>query len=149
MKILNATIQDSKEISRVCFLSKAYWGYSKEQLEGWREELTLTQDYILKKRVYKLQEGDKIIAFYAYYKNDNEEAMLDYLFVLPSFIGKGLGHFLMKDYLLRVEKEGFASTILHADPHATDFYLRYGFKIVGKKETSIDGRYLPIMKKAI
>jgi len=36
---------------------------------------------------------------------------------------------------------------LEADPNATNFYLKMGFKIIEQKESSIPNRFLPIMEK--
>ena len=149
MIIKRAHKNDSPKISEVCFLSKAYWGYSKEQMERWRDDLTIDPGYIQKNEVFVLVNEDEIIGFYSYFEDKNKSVMLDNVFLLPAFIGKGLGRFLMDDFIQRVKNEGYLSIILHADPHATNFYSKYGFKIMGKKQTSIEGRYMPIMELSL
>lgn len=149
MIIKRAHKNDSPKISEVCFLSKAYWGYSKEQMERWRDDLTIDPGYIQKNEVFVLVNEDEIIGFYSYFEDKNKSVMLDNVFLLPAFIGKGLGRFLMDDFILRVKNEGYLSIILHADPHATNFYSKYGFNIIGKKQTSIEGRYMPIMELSL
>lgn len=149
MIINQAHTTDAQKISEVCFLSKAYWGYSKEQMENWRDDLTIGPDYIQKNKVFVLLNGGKIIGFYSYFEDKSNTVMLDNIFLLPAFIGRGLGRFLMDDFIERVRNEGYLKIILHADPHATDFYSMYGFKIIGKKQTSIEGRYMPIMELSL
>ena len=38
---------------------------------------------------------------------------------------------------------------LLADPNAIQFYEKNGFEIIAKNESSIKGRYLPIMQKQL
>ncbi|MDA7502197.1 GNAT family N-acetyltransferase [Chitinophagales bacterium] len=90
--------------------------------------------------------NDRPIGYYAYYVRTENEIMLDNLFVLAEFIGKGYGRLLMDDFLARVKKDSALSIILYSDPHSEEFYDYYGFKVIGKKESSIPNRYLPIME---
>lgn len=146
MIIIPAIPQDSKVISSLCYASKSFWGYNKDELEAWRDQLTLTPSYISKNSVFKLIVDDELIAFYAYYKTDKVSVMLDYFFILPDYIGKGFGKVLMDEFLVRVMSEKTHRIVLHADPHAESFYKKYGFISIGKESTSIDGRFLPIME---
>ena len=69
------------------------------------------------------------------------------LFVLPQFIGKGIGKQLLYDSFKQAKlKEANRITLL-ADPNAVPFYIKHGFIIVDKKESSIPNRFLPVMKK--
>ena len=146
MIIIPANPQDSKVISSLCFASKSFWGYNQDQLEAWRDQLTLTPSYITKNSVYKLIVDDEVIAFYAYFKIDKVSVMLDYFFILPDYIGKGFGKVLMDELLVRIMSEKIHRIVLHADPNAESFYKKYGFITIGKEPTSIDGRFLPIME---
>ena len=44
---------------------------------------------------------------------------------------------------------GYEKMIVESDPHAEHFYLRKGFQLIDKKESSISGRYLPVMGKEL
>ena len=108
--------------------------------------LTITEDYIQEKEVYKLQSENNILGYYAYAKLDDNVIKLDNLFIRPSVIGKGLGKKLMIDLFERIQNMEFDRLVLDSDPNAQQFYSKLGFKVIGKMETSIKNRFLPIME---
>ncbi len=146
MKIEKATVKDAKELTELTILSKSYWDYSVQQIEEWKNDLTITEGYILEKEVYKLIDGNQIIGYYSFMKQNNTDIKLDNLFIAPIFIGKGIGKKLMIDFFKRILRIEFERVILDADPNAEKFYSHLGFNVIGKLETSIANRYLPIME---
>lgn len=126
--------------------SKAYWGYSEEQIEMWSEVLTISKEYIATKSVYKLVVNNEIVGYYSFFHESEETIELDNLFVWPDFIGKGFGQILMKDFLLRLENSGIKKVVLDAEPKAEKFYEKIGFVKVGEIQTSIKDRFLPKME---
>lgn len=74
---------------------------------------------------------------------------LNFLFIEPKYIGKGYGKILMLDLISRIKSNKFESITLDADPNAGRFYKNFGFNVIGKLETSIKDRYLPIMELEI
>ncbi|MHA3787384.1 GNAT family N-acetyltransferase [Flavobacterium hauense] len=126
--------------------SKAYWGYSVEQLETWSEALTITQNYIDTKSVYKLVVDGMIIGYYSFVYEDESNVRLDNLFVLPEYIGQGYGQLLLEDFTSKIKATNAKKMILHSDPNAESFYAKFGFIKTGQLETSIPDRFLPIME---
>ena len=149
MQIKSAKINDHQALTTLTKSSKAHWGYSVEQMQKWKKDLTISPTYIQSNKVYKLVEQEKIIAYYSYFKQDTHIVKLDNLFVDPSHMGKGLGKYLMVDFEKRVKKENYKIITLDADPNAFDFYKKLGYKVVGQLASSVKGRYLPIMEKEI
>jgi len=146
MKIEKATNEDAKELTELTILSKSYWDYSEQQIEAWKNDLTITEPYIVEKEIFKLIYENKIIGYYSFFKSNNSDLKLDNLFVTPIYIGKGIGKKLMLDFFKRILVTDFEKVILDADPNAEKFYLNIGFEVIGKLETSIKNRYLPIME---
>lgn len=146
MNIEIATIADAKILTEVTIESKDYWGYGEEQIKAWTDLLTITEDYIQEKEVYKLQYENHIIGYYAYAKLDDSVIKLDNLFIRPNAIGSGLGKKLMIDLFERIQNMEFDRLVLDSDPNAEQFYSKLGFKVIGKMETSIQNRFLPIME---
>ena len=146
MKIIKANSTDAKEITALSLRSKDYWNYGKEQMEQWREDLTITPDYINKFSVFKLVNDDKLVGFYAYKKETAKVVKLTFLFVDPECIGKGYGKILINHFLESMKLTEFESAVVDADPNAEDFYAHIGFKVIGKLKSSIKDRYLPIME---
>lgn len=144
--ISKATIEDAEILTNITKKSKAYWGYSKMQIEAWSSQLTINKTYIETNKVYKLVINDLIVGYYSYIILEENVVQLDNLFLLPEYIGTGLGTFLMNDFLDRCIVLKFQKITLDADPNAENFYKKYGFKIVGQIETSIKDRFMPIME---
>jgi len=149
MLTIPALNSDHQILSHITQQSKAHWGYSPEQLEKWREELTISPQYIEQNEVYKLEIDQEIIAYYAYIVLEDGLVELDNMFVLPDYIGQGYGKYLMNDFMERVKAAGFKTIRLYSEPHAEKFYRKLGFKVVGQFESSIKGRFLPIMERGI
>ena len=147
--VIKAAISDHIILSEITKSSKAYWGYSTEQMALWDEELTITPTYIEQNMVYKFMQDKNPIAYYSLIKISATIIKLDNLFVIPQHIGKGVGKILLDDILIRSVNMGFNEIILDADPNAYLFYKKNGFKIIGQKETSIKNRYLQVMQKKL
>lgn len=149
MNIEKASINDCEILTQITKKSKAHWGYSNEQIEIWSPYLTVSKEYIKTNSVYNLQIEDRIVGYYSFFHESENIIKLDNLFVLPEFIGKGLGKILMSDFLMRLKNQGIQKVVLNSEPNAEDFYAKFGFVKVGQIETSIKDRYLPIMELKI
>lgn len=62
---------------------------------------------------------------------------LDNLFILPEYIGRGFGKYLILNFLNRMRKEKIEKITLDSEPNAEDFYSKIGFVKVGEFQTSI------------
>nr|WP_315252562.1 GNAT family N-acetyltransferase [uncultured Flavobacterium sp.] len=149
MKIEKASINDNEILTAITKKSKAYWGYSEEQILKWNDSLTITATYIETNSVFKLMNNDKTIGYYSYLIKDEKNVILDNLFILPEHIGTGLGKYLMSDFLNRMVNEKFEKITLDSEPNAENFYLKFGFKKIGEFETSIKDRFMPIMEMSL
>lgn len=152
MKIIRAQKNDAKHLTELTLRSKNYWNYGKQQIEEWKEELTISEDYIEENEIFQLvnyEDQKTLFGFYAYNNLDDKNVKLNFLFLEPQFIGKGHGQKLLSDCIERVKTLGYHSITLDADPNATAFYQRNGFKVVGKLQSSIKDRFLPIMKLSL
>jgi N-acetylglutamate synthase-like GNAT family acetyltransferase len=146
MKIEKSKKNDHLNMSEITFAGKAFWGYEKEQLEKWRNDLTITQDYIENNETFKLIVDDEIIGYYSILKLENKTIKLDNLFLLPKFIGKGYGKLLMNHCIKKAKEANMKKIILDSEPNAELFYKSFGFKIYNKLKTSIENRFLPQME---
>lgn len=146
MTVEKALNSDHKTLTEITKKSKAYWGYSDEQIENWSEFLTVTPIYIDTNGVYKLTIEKKLAAYYSFLYEDEKTVKLDNLFVLPEYIGKGFGKFLMRHFLLEMDKTSVNKIILNSEPNAELFYAKLGFVKTGEIETSIKDRFMPVME---
>ena len=146
MKIDKVSDTDTQQLTLLTMRSKAYWGYAPEQIEAWREALTITKDYLKQAEVYKLTQSNELIGYYSYKRLDEQTAKLDNLFIDPKYIRKGYGKSLMHHFLQQVKAGSYKRITLESEPNAAEFYEQFGFIIVGQMETSIPNRYLPTME---
>lgn len=146
MIIEKAIRADHQILTEITKKSKAFWGYSQEQIEIWSGFLTVTPAYIETNPVYKLSIENKIIGYYSFLNDEENSVKLDNLFVLPEFIGKGYGRILMEHFLFSLNKTNITKIKLHSEPNAEQFYAKLGFMKTGQIETSIKDRYMPAME---
>ena len=148
MIIKKSTSELHVKLTEISFVSKKYWNYSDEWMEIWKDDLTITENFITNNYVYHLEnDANEIVGFYAFVKFDNY-IELDSLFVSPEYIGKGFGNLLMTDFLSKVREIDFNYKKLKAEPFAEIFYKKYGFETVELQLSSkIENRFLPIMIK--
>lgn len=145
MTIEKATKTDTEILTSITKKSKTYWGYSEKQILEWSNLLTITNEYLEKNYVFKFIDTEKTIGYYSYFY-DSDSIILDNLFVLPEFIGKGFGMILMQDFLNRVKDSQMKRILLDSEPNAEKFYTKFGFIKIGEIETSIPDRLLPVME---
>lgn len=144
MQVLKAHKEDLTILNQITFASKQFWGYSDEQMEAWKEMLTMSESYLTENTVYKLVQ-EEILGYYSFIIFENY-VELDNLFVIPEKIGKGLGTFLLQHLLDEITKLGHHKIVLFADPNAERFYEKMGFQVIGSKPSQDKTRFLPIME---
>ncbi len=146
MKIEKADIADNEILTSITKKSKAYWGYSAEQIQKWDKNLTISEEYIRGNNTFKLTDNDLIIGYYSCIFENEKTVKLDNLFILPEHIGKGFGKYLLLDFLKKMKEEKIERIILDSEPNAEEFYAKMGFVKIGEFETSIKDRFMPIME---
>ena len=79
------------------------------------------------------------------------ELWLDNLWVLPGFIGKGIGRRLFLHSLERSRVRNASLLKILADPNAESFYRHLGAKKTGEERGEVGGvpRILPVMEIAL
>ena len=111
------------------------------------KELTLDQCYIENNPTFVIEVERSAIGFYSLEHVSASEAELGYLFVEPTFIGKGYGRKLMAHAQQKARHLGYNQMIIQGDPNAEQFYRASGGSVVGaRKSTSIPDRELPVFR---
>ncbi|MDQ6528902.1 GNAT family N-acetyltransferase [Flavobacterium sp. LHD-85] len=146
MTIEKANITDNEILTAITKKSKAYWGYSEEQIQKWDKNLTISQDYIRDNSTFKLVDNDCIVGYYSYIFENENIVKLDNLFISPEYIGKGFGKLLLLDFLNRMKHIRVEKITLDSEPNAEEFYSKMGFVKIGEFKTSIKNRFMPIME---
>lgn len=145
--IFSAKKSDAKNLTDVALKSKSFWGYADEILKSWQQDLTVSERIIQEMIVYKFISDEETVGFYILNQPKKQSIELEFLFVLPDFIRKGIGNQLINHALKEAKKLGCNKVALVADPNAVPFYVSKGFTVIDQKESAIVGRFLPLMQK--
>ena len=142
--------EEADVLSQIAIPAKGYWKYPEHWMELWRPQLMLTLKYVEQNESWVAEEGGISIAFYTLQEKDGK-AWLDNLFVLPTYIGKGLGKKLFLHAVELARDRGYKFLQLEAEPNAIGFYEKMGMRRIGEHQYELDGqpRTLPIMEMTL
>lgn len=138
---------DAERLSRIAYAAKAHWGYPAAWMEEWREIFTFTRGYFETNESWAAVLDDKPVAFCTLQER-NGIAWIENLWVLPEYMGKGIGKQLFVHVIKIARERGFNKLQLESDPNAAGFYARLGMHKIGERRADMDGqsRTLPLME---
>lgn len=136
-------------LSDLALRSKGHWGYDAAFLEACRDELTLRDDELARRRT-TVAELDAAVVGFGTLEGEPPDGELGMLFVDPAAIGRGVGRALLDRLLDRARAEGFTVLTIDADPNAEAFYLAHGaVRVAAVPSASIPGRVLPQLELGV
>jgi N-acetylglutamate synthase-like GNAT family acetyltransferase len=144
LHFIDAEARHAELLRDTLIASKGYWGYSQEQLEQWRANLTFEAEYIARNTVKLVMAESDLIGFFAIVKGDIDE--LDHLWLLPKAIGKGYGNLVFEQVLAECKTLEITEFFIISDPDAEGFYLKKGALKVGEVYSEPQKRMLPKLK---
>jgi len=140
-----ATAADCQDLSDVAIRSKRHWGYSKEAMELWNQNLTMTEEFLDSHTVIKATLEDDIVGFFALEEIQPTTRIAQYWIDTP-YMRKGYGS-VMYDYLRNYLKDRNVEKItLVMDPNGLAFFERKGAKILNKIEHKVKNKFLYIVE---
>ena len=139
--------EEAKVLSQIALSAKAHWGYPKRWMEIWTPLLTYSAEYFVANECWAAVLDNIPIGFYTL-QEKRGNAWIEDLWVLPEYIGQGVGRQLFLDAISRARQRGYKTLQLEADPNAVGFYEKMGMHQVGERPSEVDGqaRVLPIMQ---
>lgn len=146
-KIIRATPDQAETLSRIAFAAKRHWSYPERWIQQWSPILTITPEFIEKNETYVAYLEKMPVGFYAI-SIQGERASTEHLWVLPEYIGKGVGAELFNHMISRCRKLDTKILEIESDPNAQGFYEHMGAKRVGEVVGEVDGqpRVLPLLE---
>lgn len=148
MPIRRAKMEEAATLTEIAFAAKRHWNYPERWIELWSEDLTITSEFIERHEVFMAVEQGKPIGFYALATSEGKTE-LDHLWVLPEWIGKGIGRQLLAHALDRAAALNVATIEIVSDPNAEAFYLKAGARKIGEVISSIEGQQRRLPRLAI
>lgn len=141
--IVRVEPEDASLLREIAIQSKDYWGYPTEWMAQFAQTLLITEESIAQDIVYKACVQGAAVGWYRLLPG-NSVAILDDLWVVPAWIGRGMGGALFRHAEAQARLLGAQAIELDADPNAAPFYEHMGFRVIGQSLTDW-GRYVPRM----
>lgn len=144
--IRRAELADASLLTQIAFAAKRRWSYPESWIESWRAALTITPASIAADDTHVAIADERIVGFYALHKDDGKLELL-HLWVVPEWMGCGIGRSLFIHAVARAKEAGAPQLKIESDPNAVGFYLRLGARRVGSRITRVQGqpRKLPVL----
>jgi GNAT superfamily N-acetyltransferase len=148
--VRTASVNDSEILTDISFASKRYWKYPDEYFDVWKDELTITSEYIQSNIVYVAEKNEKIIGYFSLVevKKDfwagkvfvKKGFWLEHIFISPQYIGKGVGSKLIAVLNSKCKEMNINKVCIFSDPNAKGFYDKVGARYLDESPSSIKGR---------
>ena len=146
--IRKAVPSEAEILTQIAHDAKRYWGYPENWIEHWKEQLTITPEFIGENEVYLAISEDQVAGFYAIVEvgplNANGpssgKAELEHMWVKPEHIGTGIGKELLIHAIETATFLDAAALEIASDPNAEGFYKRMGAKRIGEITSEIEGQ---------
>lgn len=139
--------EEADILSTIAVAAKRHWNYPEHWMKLWIPQLTFGPAYFEANESWAAESANTVIAFYTLQERDGN-AWLDNIFVLPAYMGQGVGKALFTHALSRARALGYEIVRLEAEPNAIGFYEKMRMRKIGEYEYELDGqpRILPIME---
>ena len=148
MKFRTAKANDIETLSAIAISAKAHWGYPFSWLKLWEEFLTVTLEQVENNTIFVCELQGKTVGFMGISAQTNR-AEIEHLWVLPEFMGRGIGRALFKHALEWCRANAIDKLKVVSDPNALGFYLTLGGKVVGEESSIPQPRVLPVLQFSI
>ncbi|MBV5282378.1 MAG: GNAT family N-acetyltransferase [Paludibacter sp.] len=154
IQISKAQNSDTDVLTDISFAAKKHWNYPDSYYDLWRDELTITKEYILQNIVFKALYMDVVIGFYSITENKEDfysggtfvkkGFWLEHLFIKPEYHKLGIGALLI-NHAKQVSRDlGITDLLIFVDPYAKGFYDKVGARYLYDSKSSIPGRMIPV-----
>ena len=146
-KIQQAATGDAARLTAIALAAKSHWKYPEEYLTLWKDDLTITPEYILKNTVLKAvnEEGDILGMGAVEFSTTFNAYEIGHMWVHPKYLGYGIGRLLLNALINHAQKAVIKQLYAVSDPNAQGFYEKMGFVLTGQQASQPEGRYLPVL----
>ena len=145
--IFRTTPDQAEVLTKIAFAAKRHWGYPERWIQIWSPILSVSEKFIEENHTYAAYVEGKPVGFYAI-SIDQGKASLEHLWILPEFMGNGVGNALFQHAIEQCKKLGVHTLEIESDPNAQGFYEHMGATKTGELVNEVAGqpRILPILE---
>ena len=142
--------EEAAILSQIAIAAKRHWNYPEHWMQLWIPQLTFGPAYFKEHESWAAELNGVVIAFYTIQERESH-AWLENIWVLPKYIGQGVGKDLFLHVLARSRELGYTTLKLEAEPNAVGFYEKMGMRKVSEYQYELDGqpRILPLMEMTV
>ncbi|MDF2633728.1 MAG: GCN5-related N-acetyltransferase [Pelosinus sp.] len=150
LSVREASPSEGKILTDISFASKQYWNYPNEYFEIWKDELTISPAYIKNNVVYVAEVKGFVIGYISLVELNNDISAgniiisngfcLEHIFILPEYIGKGIGSRLIASLKEKCREMYIDKIYILSDPNAKGFYDKIGACYLEESPSNIEGR---------
>lgn len=151
-----AQISDHQVLTEIAFLAKQTWNYPEEYLMIWKDELTITPEYIKNNTVFVYEKENQIVGFISLVENEKKKFIeniliekgfwMDHIFIHPDFQHRGIGKQLVGFLFNYCKEKQISKLLIFVDPNVVGFYEKLGAQFIRMSDSSIPGRELPVFE---
>ncbi len=144
INIRRATATDADKLTEIAHEAKRHWGYPEHWISHWKNDLTISPNYIEINQAYVAEADSQALGFYTLILK-GDKAELDHMWVKPQHMGTGVGRQLFIHAMRTAVGQDIAEVEILSDPNAEGFYRKMGAYREGEVASEIDGqpRILP------
>lgn len=146
--------QEAGTLTALARASNHYWKYPEEYHMKWDQELFMPPSHIKLNLVYVAEHDSKIIGYFSivHMRTDrqigprmvNKGFWLENVFVLPEYIGHGVGSALVRYAKLLCREKDIDKLFVFVEPFSRGFYDKMGGWFVRESLTEFTGRVIPV-----
>ncbi|HEU0292127.1 MAG TPA: GNAT family N-acetyltransferase [Anaerolineales bacterium] len=150
ISIRRAKPEEAALLSKIAIAAKSHWNYPEHWMELWIPQLTFGPTYFEEHESWVSELDQEPIGFYTL-QDRAGKAWIENLWVLPTYMGKGIGNQLFQHAVGLARQHGYRILQLESDPNAVGFYEKMGMRKIGERRYELDGqpRILPLMEMAL
>ena len=139
MRIRIALPEDAATLTKIAHDAKRHWGYPEHWITHWKDDLTISPDFVAANQVFVAEDGSQIMGFYALIIRQ-DKAELDHMWVAPAYIGSGVGKELFIHAMQNAAGSNLQEVTISSDPNAEGFYQKMGAHRVGETLSEIESQ---------
>jgi len=157
--IERAPDSDFETLTGIAFAAKRHWNYPDKYFEIWKEELTISKEYIKENLVFKAMNSNIVVGFYSIVENKTDLLVneifvekgfwLEHIFLKPEYHKMGIGNAMIGHAKTISKNNGISNLLIFADPFAKGFYDKIGADFLYNSKSSIPDRLIPVYKLVI
>ncbi|MBB6523248.1 GNAT family N-acetyltransferase [Pseudoteredinibacter isoporae] len=146
MDVYEADPRDLKDINRIVIAAKRHWGYPEEWIQQWLPDLTVNESVLEERPFWLLKSEGSTLAVASCASLGEGLYELEDCWVDPACMGLGAGKKLLEFVLSHLQELSAKELLIAADPNATGFYEKMGAEACGFRDSTPEGRKLPLYK---